>query len=639
MKGYAMNFVTYEKFKEEWLREIKDTSTSTVEKGRKFSVKLITQWLDNDLLAESIQYCDGAKDGGIDIALLDDSSKESENSDESQINEGNTWYIIQGKYGTSFSGESTILEEGMKVINTLSNNKKKLNKYSGSVIEKIEHFRENASPYDKIILLFATEDYLSDSEKDTLSVLRTYGREKLGDLFDVDSISIELIYDRLEEGNRKKFNFSLKGNVSLSGDNLLVGSLSLIDLYDFLKKYRQKTGDLDYIYEKNVRRFLGGRGKVNRGMKKTLEENPEKFGLYNNGITIVVQDFNLQDDNIIHVDEPFIVNGCQTTRTIWETFDKKLGSGGTSKSNKLAEWEKLAKKGVVIVKIVKAGDNGDNLLQEITRFTNSQNAVKEKDFIALVDQFKKWQKEVSDNYDIYLEIQRGGWDSQKVLQREKPNTKYYQKYAAASDLLKVYGAGWLNKPGMAYGKNSPFLPDGSVFKEIIALSEKGNFSSSDLYAAYLLQVAAEPYKFGRYAEKSSRKQSRYLFFYIVLNLLRDCLIRYDQPSDNVQLSNALLAIFKDDSAKTALLDSALEVIDGYLTKGLSDTAFEEKVMEKYNSDLNTFLKSERLGESEDFSPNLQEQLKITKKIMERKNNNLSINDKILNALKQYGVSK
>ena len=62
-------------------------------------------------------------------------------------------------------------------------------------------------------------------------------------------------------------------------------------------------------------------------------------------------------------------------------------------------------------------------------------------------------------------------------------------------------------------------------------------------------------------------------------------------------------------------------------------------MEKYNSDLNTFLKSERLGESEDFSPNLQEQLKITKKIMERKNDNLSINDKILNALKQYGVSK
>ena len=627
-----MNHISYSEFKEEWLRDIKENSENTIQKGRQFAVKLITQWLDNDLLADNIQYCDGAKDGGIDIALLDDSSKESENLDGTQINEWNTWYIIQSKYGTSFSGESTILEEGMKVIRTLSDNKRKLNKYSENIVEKIKYFRENASSYDKIILLFATEDYLSDGEKEVLSTLRVYGREKLGDIFDVDSISIELIYDRLEESNRKKFNFSLNGNVSLSGDNLLVGSLSLIDLYKFLKKYRQKTGDLDHIYEKNVRRFLGGRGKVNRGMKKTLEENPENFGLYNNGITIVVQDFKLQNNNMIDIDDPFIVNGCQTTRTIWEVFDKKLGSGGTSKSSKLTEWESLAKKGVVVVKIAKAGGDGDNLLQEITRFTNSQNAVKEKDFIALVDQFKKWQKEISDNYDVYLEIQRGGWDSQKALQREKPHiTKHYSQYAAASDLLKVYGAGWLNKPGMAYGKNSPFLPNGSVFKEIISLSEKGDFSSSDLYAAYLLQLSVEPYKFGRYAEKSSRKQSRYLFFYIVLNLLRDCLIRNDLPSENISLSNALLSILRNDTAKDALLDSAVEVIDSYLTQDLEDTAFEEKVMEKYNSDLNTFLKSERLGASEDFSPKLQEQLKIAKKVMGRGNNN--VHDKILTALK------
>lgn len=233
-----MNHISYSEFKEEWLRDIKENSENTIQKGRQFAVKLITQWLDNDLLADNIQYCDGAKDGGIDIALLDDSSKESENLDGTQINEGNTWYIIQSKYGTSFSGESTILEEGMKVIRTLSDNKRKLNKYSENIVEKIKYFRENASSYDKIILLFATEDYLSDGEKEVLSTLRVYGREKLGDIFDVDSISIELIYDRLEESNRKKFNFSLNGNVSLSGDNLLVGSLSLIDLYKFLKKYR-----------------------------------------------------------------------------------------------------------------------------------------------------------------------------------------------------------------------------------------------------------------------------------------------------------------------------------------------------------------------------------------------------------------
>ena len=67
----------------------------------------------------------------------------------------------------------------------------------------------------------------------------------------------------------------LKGNFSPSGEDLLVGAIPLLDLYNFLSDYRNKTGDLDQIYEKNVRRFLGSRGKVNKGMKKTLLETPE----------------------------------------------------------------------------------------------------------------------------------------------------------------------------------------------------------------------------------------------------------------------------------------------------------------------------------------------------------------------------
>jgi hypothetical protein len=55
-------------------------------------------------------------------------------------------------------------------------------------------------------------------------------------------------------------------------------------MYDFLRAYRDMTGDLDQIFEKNVRRFLGARGRVNKGMQETLRDAPERFGLYNNGI-------------------------------------------------------------------------------------------------------------------------------------------------------------------------------------------------------------------------------------------------------------------------------------------------------------------------------------------------------------------
>ena len=43
----------------------------------------------------------------------------------------------------------------------------------------------------------------------------------------------------------------------------------------------------------------------------------------------------------------------------------------------------------------------------VTRYTNSQNAVREKDFLALTSDFCSWQTEMASKYDIYLEIQRG----------------------------------------------------------------------------------------------------------------------------------------------------------------------------------------------------------------------------------------
>ena len=36
---------------------------------------------------------------------------------------------------------------------------------------------------------------------------------------------------------------------------MLVGSVELIQLYDFLKAYKATSGDLDLLYEKNVRKF------------------------------------------------------------------------------------------------------------------------------------------------------------------------------------------------------------------------------------------------------------------------------------------------------------------------------------------------------------------------------------------------
>ena len=252
------------------------------------------------------------------------------------------------------------------------------------------------------------------------------------------SNTLKTIYDNLiekkeKEKEEKNKKFELKIRIASAEGELLIGSITLLSLYNFLKNYRAQTGDLDKIYEKNVRRFLGGRGKVNRAMQNTLRSYPEKFGLYNNGITIVVNDYKQYLDSLT-VTEPYIVNGCQTTRTIWDVFHNRLNTGGTGLNPDIEDWKKKASRGYVIVKIVKIGSSGESLLQEITRYTNSQNAIREKDFLALTNDFRTWQEQLSKSYDIYLEIQRGGWDSQKALQNNNHKTKRFIKHANAADL-------------------------------------------------------------------------------------------------------------------------------------------------------------------------------------------------------------
>ena len=189
-----------------------------------------------------------------------------------------------------------------------------MNSLAEGLLERLRNFRNGAGPADKIVLVFATEAALNDAQKRALADLRAMGIDRLGPLFDVETVSIETVYARLQEEEAanlpNRLTVRLDAQVVSSGADLLVGSVSLPKLYEFLRAYRDLTGDSDRIFEKNVRRFLGSRGKVNRAMQATLQGAPERFGLYNNGITIVVHGYSLQKE-VITLTEPYIVNGCR----------------------------------------------------------------------------------------------------------------------------------------------------------------------------------------------------------------------------------------------------------------------------------------------------------------------------------------
>lgn len=633
--------IDFEEFREQWLTEVTVGNPSTLELGRRFAHKLIQQWRDVDDSSTDLVYCDGSGDGGIDIAYLD--RGEDDSAPENGVS-GHTWYLVQSKYGSAFQGNSTLLSEGQKVIDTLDGKRQRLSSLAEGLLERLTTFRNCASEHDRIVLLFATERALTDDHRRALEDLRAMGAARLGSNFEVEALSIQTIYqrtlDEAAESSLTERTVPLHAALVASGGNLLVGSTSLINLYDFLKSYRDKTEDIDQLYEKNVRRFLGSRGRVNKGMQETLKSAPEQFGLYNNGITIVVTDFTDAGNNTFNLVEPYIVNGCQTSRTIWEVCRIRLESGGTGINPEIEAWKARASEGVVVTKIVKVGNEGENLLEAITRYTNSQNAVREKDFLALTSDFKTWSKQMADRYGVFLEIQRGGWDSRRALQKQNPSIHQFTDMANAFDLLKVYGSGWLGEAGTAFGKNPPFLPNGSVFKRIInqeGIVEGEPFGVDDLYASYLLRSAADAYGFGRGASEDSRRQTKFLFYMVVLDLLREVLSRGGLPTTHQNLSSALISLFmpKNESAKDALLNTAVEVIGTYLTQGGDNSLFDEPAYKNsFYFDLNAYLKWERLGKTENDSPRFRALLAVTKMFMGQKmGGQPSQRDQILAAIK------
>jgi len=607
--------VSLDEFKREWLNDIVEGNPSTTELGNRFSHKLLTQWLGLDNYSDEIIYCDGSCDGGIDVAFL-------QAGDEQTI--GDTWYVVQSKYGTAFQGASSLFMEATKLFDTLTGNRTRLNSLSTEVVAKISNFIENSSSQDKLILVFATNDMLSEAEKKILDDIKILGRQKIGAIFDVETICIDTIYQSLLNSNEKdkpQVWFKMSGQFSQT-DELLVGSVKLTDLFYFLKKYKNVFGDLDLIYEKNVRKYLGSRRKVNKGIAETLNIMPERFGLYNNGITIVVTDFRYVYGEL-SLTEPYIVNGCQTTKTIWTVLSTKLDSGGSGKNTALEKYKSNLDKGIVVVKIVKVGEHGEELLTETTRYTNSQNSVSAKDFLALEDDFRGWAKQITQKYGIYFEIQRGGWDAQQALQKQKPATKpFFTKYTNCFDMIKVYSAGWYGEPSMAFRSNTPFAPDGTMFKEIVTDKD---FGATDLYAAYLLSEAATQFKFGNKAEQS-RKNSRYLFFMVFIELLKH-LITISKLDENLSIklynekrfySECIIAFAHahcNREAFNVLLESAIQVIDEYLS-GTGDESYRNEPYFKEYSGMVNFLKVERFNKA-DRTPVLHDIIGIYKRMLAR----------------------
>lgn len=150
-------------------------------------------------------------------------------------------------------------------------------------------------------------------------------------------------------------------------------------------KYHQQ------ILEQNVRTFLQFKGASNKGIRDTMightataaekrkgiedkAPEPDMFFAYNNGISTTASEIVLrkteQGQEIVKIKDWQIVNGGQTTASI----SAVLGMRGANISQ-------LSKVFVAMkVSVIKNKDNQTTIVQRISRYANTQSAVKKSDF-------------------------------------------------------------------------------------------------------------------------------------------------------------------------------------------------------------------------------------------------------------------
>lgn len=198
--------------------------------------------------------------------------------------------------------------------------------------------------------------------------------------------------------------------------------LGLVRCKDFVKILEDSDGNmLTNIFEDNVRDFQGY-NTVNTEIAKTIEnpEDQERFGILNNGITIVAKSINVIGD-IVNIYDYQIVNGCQTSYVL---YDHK---------------EQLQNNSYIMLKLIEVTDN--EVSDRVIYTTNRQTEIKPEAFIST----KHFHKRLQDYYDsieseyrLYYERRSKQYDLNDGISKNKVVTLTTQ--------IQSYLSMFLNEP-------------------------------------------------------------------------------------------------------------------------------------------------------------------------------------------------
>ena len=386
--------------------------------------------LDENMLIDCV--VEGGGDGGLDsiVALVDKKyiySLDEFNEYAEQINENSRidLYFIQAKEtnGIKETAFMKIKDVFEKLLVSNSITKELRIQYNQVLIEKFELINEiiiKSSPKTNNIYINVAYAYTGNLDKDSISIGTknqidsikklvsdtTYINEAniSVDIFDSNKL-INIANKSIQKDYIIKYKTIFKMNYRSDSENGFVMNMSIKDYYNLIT---QDNEIIDVLFEGNIRDFEGQTVEVNKNIKNTLEEVYDAdFWWLNNGITMIVDSYTPLPNDSAKVVNPIIVNGLQTSYTIFNYFKENIDKLENEDRN-------------ILLKIVNT--DSINISDMIISSTNRQNAVKPAQLKA-TDPIQKDIEQLLLKNGIYYERRKNyyknrGIDKHKIVTLE-----------------------------------------------------------------------------------------------------------------------------------------------------------------------------------------------------------------------------
>lgn len=352
--------------------------------------------------------------------------------------------FIQSKYKSNFDkGEFNNFSDGVREFlsekqkQPVSDEIKELIKIKEFLISENAVFKWDDNPSVRLYYVVMGKWHnsqhqlaLADTFKEDILALNTY-KEPLIHFVDHDG------FKSILDSNENNFEVVINSidTMPLTSVDLVDNSCVLLCYASELKKILTTPDGLirKSLFDDNVRDYQGD-NSINTEISNTIQTEPQKFALLNNGITIVCEKYTPSNRQIT-LRNPQIVNGCQTSHVIFHN----------------ASDNEVLSKVPIVIKLISTSDS--EITNQIVRGTNRQNIVYDEAFEAT----KKFHKDLEDFINaLSPEYERFYYERRSKQYDHNPSISHFQKLNLRIIIQSFIGM-FVNEPHISHRHESKLL--------------------------------------------------------------------------------------------------------------------------------------------------------------------------------------